>query len=85
MREGFADFIAEGGAFALLGLLLVAGVGLRLTACTPTSTLPVPDVTITSTDAGPDACAVAAAACAARLIRQPNGQAACDVPPGCPK
>jgi hypothetical protein len=65
----------------------VASLGLSVMvlsiSCTPSSS--TAQVTITSTDAGPDACAVAAAVCAARLIRAPNGQAACDVPPGCPR
>ena len=54
---------------------------LTFAACTP-SPLHDPPITVTSTEAGPDACAVAEAVCKARLIRAPNGSALC---PPCPK
>jgi hypothetical protein len=54
---------------ALLGVVLIVE---GCTSCTPTATLPAPDITITSSpDASP--CAIADAISQARLIRGDGG------------
>jgi hypothetical protein len=69
--------------FGMIATTAIAVV-LILEGCTPSpsSTAPPYDVTVTTSDAGADACAIAYEICKARIIRADDGGALC---PPCPK